>query len=305
MIASTPVVAPVHAADLLLARRWRREGWLLWLHWADAAACPLLIPCFPGISPAGALLLGFLIALGASAETWLRRRRPTPARLRAASALATAIEWQAGLGVIALAAYDRGSAAPGLLLILLILTAARYGVRGVAGGTVGAALAIAALVLVQAGPLGVLAPAEARDALRNWGWLIGGLALTLALLLGPDEVWPRPGRHLASAETLPAPTPLPPAPSSAPAVPAPRRSVRLSEREVAVLALLLRREDGRRLPRKELARRLSITEDTVKTHMRSLARKLGAEDASRDAIVRAAQRHGLADSASPPADDDT
>lgn len=303
MIASTPVVSPVHAADLLLARRWRREGWLLWLHWADAAACPLLIPCFPGISPAGALLLGFLIALGASAETW--RRRPTPARLRAASALATAIEWQAGLGVIALAAYDRGSAAPGLLLILLILTAARYGVRGVAGGTVGAALAIAALVLVQAGPLGVLAPAEARDPLRNWGWLIGGLTLTLALLLEPDEVWPRPGRHLASAETLPAPPPLPPAAPSAPGMPAPRRSVRLSEREAAVLALLLWRENGRRLPRKELAHRLSITEDTVKTHMRSVARELGAEDASRDVIMRAARRHGLANSASPPADDDT
>lgn len=188
MTASTPVVSPAHVAALLVARRWRREGWLLWLHWAGAAACPLLIPCFPGISPAGALLLGLLIALGASAETWLLRHRPTRARLRAVGALATAIEWKVGLGVIALAAYDRSSEAPGLLLILLILTAERYGVRGVAGGAVGAALTIAALVLVQFGPFGVLAPAKARDPLRNWGWLIGGLSLTLALLLGPDEV---------------------------------------------------------------------------------------------------------------------
>lgn len=71
-----------------------------------------------------------------------------------------------------------------------------------------------------------------------------------------------------------------------------------------MLALLLRREDGRRLPRKEIARRLTITEDTVKTHMRSIARKLGSEDASREAIVRVARRHGLTDSASSRADDD-
>lgn len=63
----------------------------------------------------------------------------------------------------------------------------------------------------------------------------------------------------------------------------------LSEREQTVLDLLLLMEEGRRLARKEIARRLVISEDTVKTHMRHIARKLGAEDASREAILHAAR----------------
>lgn len=65
----------------------------------------------------------------------------------------------------------------------------------------------------------------------------------------------------------------------------------LSERERAVLDLLLLTEEERRLARKEIARRLAISEDTVKTHMRHIARKLGAEDASREAILHAARHY--------------
>src|SRR5438045_4147615 len=161
MAAPLPIVLPPPvAATLLLAHRWRRERCLLCLLWVGAAASPALIPLFPGVSAAGATLLGLAVALGAMGEMRLLRQRPTWARLRAVSALATVLEWQCGLGVIALMAFDPGSEAPTLLLVLLVLTAARYGLRGLAGATLGAILAVAMLVLAQVGPLGGLAAAE-------------------------------------------------------------------------------------------------------------------------------------------------
>jgi PAS domain S-box-containing protein len=74
----------------------------------------------------------------------------------------------------------------------------------------------------------------------------------------------------------------------------------LSERERAVLDLLVLTEKERRLARKEIARRLVISEDTVKTHMRHIAHKIGAEDASREAILHAARHYGTPIASTPP-----
>jgi DNA-binding NarL/FixJ family response regulator len=64
---------------------------------------------------------------------------------------------------------------------------------------------------------------------------------------------------------------------------APRRST-LSARERAVLRLVA---DG--LPSKQIARRLSITERTVKFHIGSILNKLGAENRAQ-AVAKAAER---------------
>lgn len=278
MAAPQPAIPPFPAvADLLLARRWRRERRLRWLHWAGAAACPALIPFFPGVSVAGAILLGLAVALGAAGETWLLRRRPTSRRLGIVRALATAIEWTAGLGVIVLRAYEAGAAAPALLLLLLVFTGARYGRPGVLGTTGGAALALGALVTAQVRLLGVLDAVGARDALRSWGWLVAGLAFALTLLLGPAEVRQR---H--------APPPVPRPPRG----PAPRHSVRLSMRERAVLDLLAQ-EGAEELTIPEIARRLNVKPSSVTTYIGRLGVKLGVPHGGRRVIVQAARRQGL------------
>jgi DNA-binding CsgD family transcriptional regulator len=135
------------------------------------------------------------------------------------------------------------------------------------------ALALIALVLAQIGPLGMLQRADALDVICNWGWLIGGLAFALALLLGPTEG--------CTGQAVPPP----PAPAAT-AIPSPLSPLHpLSVREAAVLDLL---REG--LMEKEIASQLGISRNTVKTHVLHLRQKLGAEDGSHRAILRAAGR---------------
>lgn len=257
-----------------LAWHWGRERWLDYAHALNPLLCLLLLPFVSGVSRPLTLLLAASLALGAVGQILLLRFTPRPGRLRAIRALATAIEWQAALGVIMLCAHDPDSEAPGLLLVLLILTAARYGLRGLAGATAGATLAVATLALTQVSTLEVLQPAEIPDVLRHWDWLIGGQAFTLALLLGPVELHRRD-----------APLPIgtaPPAPP--PTRPTMRVPTPLSPREAAIFTLL---EEG--LTQKEIARQLHIAPSTVKTHVEHLALKLDAAGTSRRAILRAAR----------------
>ncbi len=65
---------------------------------------------------------------------------------------------------------------------------------------------------------------------------------------------------------------------------APRRSTSLSERERTVLRLVA---DG--LSSKQIAHQLSITERTVKFHIRSIMNKLGADNRAQ-AVAKAAER---------------
>jgi DNA-binding NarL/FixJ family response regulator len=62
----------------------------------------------------------------------------------------------------------------------------------------------------------------------------------------------------------------------------------LTGRERAVLALV-----GRGLPNKLIARRLDISEKTVKAHLTNVFRRIGVSDRTQAALW--AQRHGLAD----------
>ncbi len=71
-----------------------------------------------------------------------------------------------------------------------------------------------------------------------------------------------------------------------------QRSVDLTRREREVLALV-----GEGLPNKRIARRLEISEKTVKAHLTRVFERIGVSDRTQAALW--AQRHGL----TPPADD--
>ncbi len=167
---------------------------------------------------------------------------------------ATATEWRGALGVIALCAPFPTVPVPALLPLALALTADRHGPWSLLGGTALAGLAFLALAGAQAGPLGV------RDV---------AAALGLGAFLGAAR-WA--GRAAA--------VPCPAAEPAGGALPAARSP--LSPRERQVLALLAREADGE----------LGSSRNTVKTYMAHLARKRGAADTSRPALLQVARRLG-------------
>lgn len=263
-----PTPAPP-GADLM--RAWQLERWLAVARTPNVPLCLLLLPLVPGVSWPGTLL----------------RCTPGPRRLRAVRALATAIAWSGALGVIALCAPFPAVPVPALLLLALALTAGRHGLRGLLGGTALAGLAILALMIAQAGPLGVRDGTAAGRAGLGWGALVVAVALSLGAFLGFAARWPTRGAD-----------PVPPPPDTTPVVPTPIRPS-LSPRERQVLGLLARETDGE-LALKEIARELGISRNTVKTHAVHLARKLGAADTSRPAILQAARRQGELPPPGPP-----
>ncbi len=273
-------------ADLM--RAWQLERWLAVARTPNVPLCLLLLPLVPGVSWPGTLLLAGLLAVGDAGAIAFLRCTPRPRRLRAVRALATALEWAGALGVIALCAPFPSVPVPTLLLLALALTTGRHGLRGLLGGTALAGLAILALMIAQAGPLGVRDGTAAGRAGLGWGALVVAVALSLGAFLGFAARWPTRGAD-----------PVPPPPDTTPVVPTPIRPS-LSPRERQVLGLLARETDGE-LALKEIAHELGISRNTVKTHAVHLARKLGAADTSRPAILQAARRQGELPPPGPPA----
>ncbi len=212
--ASPPRPAPRPAARLQLLLRWRLEHWLAWLHLANGPLCLALLLLVPGLSRPLAALLALALTLGALGQFALLRRAPCPARLRLARALGLAIEWAAGLGVIALCAPFPAVPAPGLLLLLLIFSAGRYALRGLLAATAGAWLALLALALARPALPGGQATGLAGTTALHWGLLVGLAALVLGTFLGFSAWWQWRAPRLA------APAPAPDAPL--PAGPQPR-----------------------------------------------------------------------------------
>jgi DNA-binding CsgD family transcriptional regulator len=111
-----------------------------------------------------------------------------------------------------------------------------------------------------------------------WGAVIALVAVGVGLKLAERAREPAP----------PIPDPQPhhaPAPDIAPAQAAPELAA-LSPREREILTLL-----GRGLSNKELARELSVSENTIKTHLANLYAKLGV--GRRTQALAVAQRMGL------------
>jgi len=110
----------------------------------------------------------------------------------------------------------------------------------------------------------------------------------------PDWLWPRfvhwCGRHRIALHERPhSPAQMPrfdASRSGVPSVPSPDRQADLSDRELEVLALMA---EG--LTNPEIARKLLLADETIKTHVRRILYKLGARD--RCAAVATALRRRL------------
>jgi DNA-binding CsgD family transcriptional regulator len=127
----------------------------------------------------------------------------------------------------------------------------------------------------------------------QWGRELTGAAVAIVAMAVGVGLARRPpaGAPRAAPDTAAPPSPVfefPPAPGPYPAstIPAATAAVPLSQREREVLQLL-----ARGLSNKEMARTLSVSENTVKTHLANLYEKLGAR--RRTEAVAAARRLGL------------
>jgi len=255
-----------------LVERWLQESWLARMRWRAVLVGLALVPLFSTISPLLPALLALGLAVGNVRVAWLLRQAPDPARLRAVRRFATALEWTVGLGIVTLHAGDATGASPVILLVLLVLTGARYDRGGVRRAAVAIGLIIAGLVLAQYLALGLLSRQTAIRLLVEWELLTGLMTLVVRGLMQADGEWFRwqEGRRDRQSADLR------------------RLSYGLSPQEWKVLPLLAQQD----LTYAQIGDLLHIGAETVKTHKHRIGAKLGATG-SRAAVVAAARARGL------------
>lgn len=176
-------------ADPLLARRWLLEAWLARIRWSGVPLGLLLPVLFPPLSWPLTVTLAVGLILGNGALSWLLAQPVTAARLRIVRGCAAALEWAAGLWVIALRGWDVTSKEVGVLLVLVVLGGVRYGLRGVIGAAVGSGVAVGVLAGVQWGVLGTLSARGMAKTLAEWEPLILLMALTVGALIRAGSEW--------------------------------------------------------------------------------------------------------------------
>lgn len=257
--------------------QWLLESWLLWAHWAGVPLISLLIPVFPTVAPLPTALLALGLGVGNAWAYWLLHQEPSPGRLRQVRRLATAKEWLAVLGVNGLLAHDPAAVMPALLLFLVLLSGARYGLRGVPMALVGATLTVGTLVASQVWIGRALSLDLADDILVHWLLLLGPMALVVGLLLHVNKErrrreMARWQRHDADLQAVT------------------RRWLQsgLTLQEWRLLQLLA----DENLGYEQVGRQLDICSETVKVHVRHIAHKLDVTG-GRKGVIAAARERGL------------
>ncbi len=206
------------------------------------------------------------------------------------------LDWSGALGVIGAFSGELEAGSPSLLVLLLGMAGLRSGLRGLIIAMVGAALVVAILVGVQVQVHGVLAADRAMAILVSWGLLFGPVALVLGSFLWMGEKWwsGQETGYLPESAVSHEPQPMAIEPSvdqfEQQQVTAPelqRPPCCLTKREKQLLPLLAQPD----LTYHDIGNQLSISPDTIKTHVYHIAQKLGVR--GRWAVVSASRERGL------------
>lgn len=267
----TPRLAPVDAAgDPETSQRRQLEVTLARVRWYAVPVCLLTVLIFPAIPWPLLVLPGLVFGLGNLGVIQLLRRSQSPARLRQARGLATGIDWAATTASIGAFSNEPAIATPAVLLLMVVTTTLRYGIRGLIGASGGALLIIAALMGVQVRMHTVLDVNQAMMILASWAVVVGVMLLVSIALLRSNAKR-RHGAEPAVAISTDDP---------------PLHLCTLSERERQLLPLLAQSD----LTYQQIAGLLFISPETVKTHVRRMGRKLGVS--GRENVVAIARERG-------------
>lgn len=262
------------AIDSETAQGWQFEVTLARVRWYAMPVCLLTVLIFPTI-PWPLLVLPVLIfGLGNVGVVRLLRQGQSPARLQQVRGLTTGVDWAATIASISAFSVVPAIATPAILLLMVVTTALRYGIRGMIGASGGALLIITVLIGFQVRMKTVPDFDQAVMILASWAVVLGVMLLVgITLLRSGAE------RHRGT------PTEVATSPGEPP--PHPRN---LSERERQLLPVLARSE----LTYLQIAGLLYISPETVKTPVRRMGRKLGVRGRW-DVVGMARERGWLSD----------
>ncbi len=274
----TPRLAPVDAAgEPGTSQSWRLEVTLARVRWYAVPVCLLTVLIFPAIPWPLLVLPGPVFGLGNLGVIQLLHQSQSLVRLKQARGLATGLDWVATTASIGAFSHEPAIATPAVLLLMVVTTTLRYGIRGLIGASGGALLIIAALMGVQVRMHTVLDLDQAAMILASWAVVLVVMLLVGITLLRSNVK----RRHGAPpAEAISAGDP-------------PVHPCNLSERERQLLPLLAQSE----LSYQQIAGLLFISPETVKTHVRRMGRKLGVS--GRENVVATARERGWLSSEKP------
>lgn len=177
--------------DSTIIRSRLQEIVLVEIRWCGVVLCLPLLLMYPTISRPLTVVLAVALGVGNAMVSWLLHQESSWARLRTARGLATALDWLTGLAVICLRREDPNNDTPALLLVLIVTSGVRYGVRGTLGAAAGAGLAIGTLIGTQVFGLNVLTAEAAWILLIRWELLVGIMTLIVGKLAWANQVWRR------------------------------------------------------------------------------------------------------------------
>lgn len=263
--------APQAYENRALMRRWEFERAMAWTRWGAIPITLLLIPLFPSVHVSTVLVFAVLVGLGNGWLTMCFAGPHDPGRRQSVHWTATGLDWSIAAGSMTLFGPELARLAPGLLLLLVLTTAIRYGHVGL----LIAAILATVMVLSQSLLIELIQGIQAASSVRSerLGWTL--LVLTTACVAGglvraiehyersDEEQWSRYGNVL------------------------PRFQFGITEREWQVLQLIAREDRTYR----QIAGELHVSPETIKTHVRNLGDKLGASGRRR--VVVAARQRGL------------
>lgn len=240
--------------------------------WIAIPLCLLLCLFFPNASWVELVPLTLGLGIGNASAAWLLGCPPCACRLREARWLGTGVEW---LLAFALLYFSAGTLVhamlPALLLMLVLATGLRYGLRGLLTAGLGAALLIGFVVAWHSLTLGVLVLRDAVVVLVGWELLIALTTLLTAGTLRARGDWYRWEQQQQAYW----------------GATARRIECKLSLRELELLPWLAQED----LTYEQIAAELHISPSTVRVHTRHIGEKLGVSGRRR--VVLAARQRRL------------
>jgi DNA-binding CsgD family transcriptional regulator len=253
-----------------LAADWHLERALVWVRWFGIAALMLAIPLTMQDDWLLVAPITVVLVLANAATHFLLGGQPSDERVVQCRVLATVIEWSGGLAVFAASEPSLRSSTPVILIVLIMLTSARFRLLGLLTATLLSLATFALLVVYRI---------EVREV-ASWSRLWPDMAAwMIAVLMVAAVIWGLIWAGDAARRAIEVQ-------HESQLIRYRRERSGLTDREWEVLQLLCQG-----LKEVEIARRLNIGPNTVKTHVSHISDKFEVRGGRSAIVAKARDRH--------------